>query len=155
MRSGVGSKRATELAELDNRHLKAIELLAEGESIDRVASEIGIDRRTLYRWRTSPVFMGALAEAQKHGLDAAKTRMAQLRERAVDAVEQTLTDPDAPYPVKLKAAEMVLDRTGMSADALDAESEPTNDADMLDAVREFVRQNPGVVADLLAEAQKK
>jgi len=106
-----------ELGPLDARHLRAISLLTEGMTLDEVAKEIGCGRRTLYRWRTSPLFAAALAEAASRGLGAALDRLRCLREAALDVLERLLSDAKAPAQVRLAAAREVMERTGLVAAA--------------------------------------
>lgn len=138
---------------LEARHVTAISMLSAGEPIEDVARECGVTVRQVYRWRTWPVFMTALAEAQRYGLEAAKMRIAAMRERALDVLEATINDRDVPHQVRVKAAEAVLDRAGMAAKQPDAPSTAFDQTDALDAAREFARQYPEEVARALAEVK--
>jgi hypothetical protein len=100
---------------LSQRHTAAIALLAEGKTIDEVARELAIGRTTLYRWRTTPLFAAALAQATAYGLEAAQERLRCLRENALDVLERLLTDAQTPAAVQLAAAREVMDRTGLDA----------------------------------------
>lgn len=49
-----------EFKELDNRQLKAIELLASGETIRVVADSVGVNRKTIYDWLKKENFKAEL-----------------------------------------------------------------------------------------------
>lgn len=54
------------------------------------------------------------AELDNGAIEAAK-RIRALAPKAIDVIEQTLDDPDAPIAVRLKAAQDALDRAGLGA----------------------------------------
>ena len=45
---------------LDDKQLAAVELLILGRSVGKIAKEIGVDPKTLYRWRHEPQFVAVL-----------------------------------------------------------------------------------------------
>ena len=49
-----------EYKELDDRQLKAIELLAGGEVIKVVADKVGVNRKTIYDWLKKDIFKAEL-----------------------------------------------------------------------------------------------
>ena len=125
--------------------------MVEGRSLVEVAADVGVDRSTLWKWRTSPTFATALSEAMTHGLDAAKSRIASLREKSLDVIESILDDVGAPPAVRLKAVEMVWSRSGLGEVELEQRDETSQD-DITAAIREFARQNPNEAARIVAEA---
>lgn len=145
---------------LDARHVKAIALLCEGLSLDEVAREVGCGRRTLYTWRTDPLFASTLAEAQRSGLDAARARLVSMRERAINALERVLDSEDAPSAVTMRAIELVLDRAGLAVRkgqaAEDGGTVAPVDADTMDgALRYMVERDPARVRALLEEVESR
>lgn len=133
---------------LTHRHLAAVSLLAEGRTIEEVARELGIGRTTLYRWRTSPVFAAALAEATARGLGAALERLRCLREGAIGVLEDLLADAAAPAAVRLAAAREVMDRTGLEAGRTDAQEadrpvSPEEEAEVLEKLRRKFAEERG------------
>jgi len=102
---------ATRSAAAHPRQLHAMELLVAGKSDAEVASELGIDRSTIWRWRQNPTFADEVVRLQHLQREAAFARMAALVTAAVDVIGAVMTDPEAPASVRLRAASEVLDRT--------------------------------------------
>lgn len=49
---------------LDTRRARAIDLLLAGRTIPDVATEFGVNRRTVWRWTTEPAFAAELARGR-------------------------------------------------------------------------------------------
>jgi hypothetical protein len=56
---------AWEIDELPHTQLAAIRLLLAGRKVSAIARELGIDPRTLYRWRQAPAFAAAFKRRQE------------------------------------------------------------------------------------------
>jgi hypothetical protein len=80
---------------LDARHLLAVDLLAGGHPDGEVAAEVGVDRTTLWRWRTSdPAFRAELARRREELWRSSTDRLRALIPRALGVVEQAIDDGD-------------------------------------------------------------
>ena len=103
------------LTELQSR---AIQLLLQGESISDVATAVGRDRATLYRWLHQPKFIAERNRLAKETYDASRARLHNLARRAIDVVERRVDSGD------LKAALAVLRMTGLAtAEKFDDETD--------------------------------
>ena len=67
-----------------------------------------VPRSTAYRWMNQPAFAAALREADREVLRATSRRLARLGVKAVQVLEETLDDPEAPTAVRVRAADAVL-----------------------------------------------
>jgi len=153
-RNGSENETAAPLDDLDPRHLRAIALFVEGGTVDEVARELGIGRSTLFRWRASPVFAAALADGLRAGLEAARQRLATMRERALDRLDRLVDDDTVPPAVAARVIAEILDRCGLAAPTRPAAEQvpagaPPSANDNLDAVVRFLVDNH---ADRLREA---
>src|SRR5438874_85148 len=74
----------------------AIALLLTGAHNGDVAAAVGIDRRTLYRWRyRDPQFIRELRRQRAQALDNANDRLRHLLNNALNALEIQVNDPYA------------------------------------------------------------
>lgn len=69
---------------------RAIQLLLLGKKVTDVATTLGKDRKTIYRWRENPHFVSEYNRQQTETVDRVKNRLHQLTDRAVDVLEQHL-----------------------------------------------------------------
>lgn len=102
-----------------------LDLLAQGRGVGEVASALGVDERTVSRWRDTPEGRERLATAQaerererkaadeerRNTVTEARVRLHQLALRAVEQLEGALGDDDV--QARLRAAREVLDRAGV------------------------------------------
>lgn len=103
-RNGVQRK-----AQLSSRQTRALWLYAQGSTDAEVATELGVERSTAWRWRTADlVFRRELRRTNAVATKAAAARLEGLVDRALDVLRSVLDDPDAPAAVRLRAAETVL-----------------------------------------------
>lgn len=74
----------------------AIELLVRGEPIMKVAEAVGVDRGTIYRWRTSdPNFIAALNRWRGEMQAETRDRVLALSADAADSVARSIADGDS------------------------------------------------------------
>lgn len=93
---------------------QALILYGQGYSDAEVAKAIGCGRVTLWRWRTKDTtFSGQLSELRAERTLAAREGIGQLAVAAVDLIETVMRDETAPPAVRLKAAEIILQRAGI------------------------------------------
>ncbi|MGA2583620.1 MAG: helix-turn-helix domain-containing protein [Tepidisphaeraceae bacterium] len=96
---------------LDDRQLRAVELIVQGLDDSKVARILDISRMTLWRWKTfNEDYRRALAEARAHVRATATDRYQGLLIRATDTLGKFL---DAPEPNhQFRAAQIVLCMAG-------------------------------------------
>jgi len=94
---------------LTGRRLEALELLARGLSTTEVAARLGVNPRTVRKWRADPAFAEALEEATKETLRRTRQRLAALAHHACEALHGVLRSTDAPPSVKVSSARAVLE----------------------------------------------
>jgi DNA-binding CsgD family transcriptional regulator len=78
---------------LSDRQRRAVNLLVRGMSATQVAKSIGVDRRTVYRWRRQGAFINALNRDRKALRRDADDRLLQLLPGALDVLQRHLDDP--------------------------------------------------------------
>lgn len=99
--TGATAPRPREGAELPAIQLSpaqcsAIELLARGEPVMKVAEAVGVDRGTIYRWRTSdPNFIAALNRWRGEMQAETRDRVLALSAGAADSVARSIADGDS------------------------------------------------------------
>lgn len=97
-----------ELTNLQANQVKALEALAAGGSVDEAAAAAGVTVRTVYRWRTSPDFAGALRAANAEGLRELARLVAASSREAVEYLRAVIADVKAPHGVRIRAAGQLL-----------------------------------------------
>lgn len=82
--------------QLSPAQCSAIELLVRGESVIKVAEAVGVDRGTIYRWRTSdPNFIAALNRWRGEMQAETRDRVLALSAGAADSVARSIKDGDS------------------------------------------------------------
>lgn len=111
-----GRNATQQAAQLDTRQARALEVYAQGSTDAEVAAELGVERSTAWRWRTmDPEFRGELRRLHAEATGAAAARLEGLVEKALDVLTSTLTDTQAPIALRLRAAQLVLERAGVES----------------------------------------
>jgi len=105
--SQVLTKQAAAEAPLDERHLKAVELLAAGLAPKGVADTVGVTTQQLSMWRKKPAFKLALSEAMQIDADVHGARLQLLYGKALDRVSDLLDDP-SPH-IRVQAARLAFE----------------------------------------------
>ncbi|MDP9355752.1 MAG: phBC6A51 family helix-turn-helix protein [Chloroflexota bacterium] len=97
-------------AELTPKQRKAVEtLLATGE-VAAAAREAGVSRDTLHRWLKQPLFVQAVRDAEAKAVDDLSRLLVRLGRTAAATLAKAMSDPVAPYPTRVRAADAVLGR---------------------------------------------
>ena len=78
--------------DLSHTQLLAIELLLTGKNFVTVAQQVGVDARTVRRWRRDEAFCAALARRCHEVWDVAAERMRALVHPAIDVLEAEVHD---------------------------------------------------------------
>ena len=77
---------------LNDKQRLAIDLIILGRGYGDIAHSIGVDRKTLYRWRMDAPFVEALDELRRLVWSAAADRLTAMVEPAIDILHENLTD---------------------------------------------------------------
>jgi len=88
---------------------KCIEALLTSGSVTAAAEAANVNRGTIYRWKSDPVFMAALKEAEAEAVQGLSRALAGLGDMAAQALRDALA-PSNKISVRLRAAEIVTDR---------------------------------------------
>lgn len=96
---------------LTQQQQKAIEGLLMGMRVPAAAQHAGTSERTLYRWRSSPVFFAELDRRTTEMLDDTTRHMTAVMGGAPGVLWQFMNSKDVPPAVALAAARIVLDAT--------------------------------------------
>jgi hypothetical protein len=95
--------------------MTAIDLLLQGQSDAAVAEALGVDRKTVYRWRMrDPIFRAEL-ELRREAIFAMHgDRMRNLLTNALDTLEKQVRDVDAPTSNRAARVLLSLSRIGQA-----------------------------------------
>jgi hypothetical protein len=77
---------------LSNRQLRVLDLLLDGVRDTRAAAQVGVDARTVYRWRRQPEFARELERRRGAFLAAGRDRLRALLPGALDVIEKQVGD---------------------------------------------------------------
>jgi transposase len=92
---------------LNERQEKAVLLLAEGKTSAEVAAEVGVDRTTIYRWKTGNArFIAELNRLRRSLWEAGENQLLSARTAALAAAMELLDHEDA--KVRLRAIDTIL-----------------------------------------------
>lgn len=99
--------------ELARRQTEVIAAVVRGATITDATAQAGVDRSTYYLWLSSDAtFEAELNRAKKEQIDAMRTQLGGLADKAVSTIREMLTGADVPAGLRLKAALAVLQATG-------------------------------------------
>src|SRR5438874_7132257 len=77
---------------LNEKQLAAIEMLVAGGSLSTIATTIGVDRRTLYRWRKDGEFLEVLNARRREVWGDVVGRLRDLTHPSLEVMAQQLED---------------------------------------------------------------
>ncbi len=102
--------------ELTEREIKAARMLAEGEkTLDQIAKEIGVGRATLYEWRQREDFHALVSDLTQATVDRAREVLQAHAQEAAEKLVKMMKGKKS--TASLRAAEQILNRTGLAAPA--------------------------------------
>lgn len=112
--SGHGSK----------EHLKeaAIAALLTHRSTEEAATAVGVSAMTLFRWQKEPEFNAAYRAARRAAFSQSVARLQQASGAAVSVLLKLMADSASPPPVRLRAADSILDHAAKSIEIEDIEA---------------------------------
>ena len=95
------------------RRQRALELIGEGATNGAVAKALAVSRTTVWRWCQEDDFRETLHALQERRRQAAGQRCTALALSAVRYLASVLKDPAVSTALRLRAAEQILDRSGV------------------------------------------
>jgi len=98
-------------ARFGRRMEQAIAALLSHRNVDEAAREVGIGVNTLSRWMKQPEFEVALREARRRVSERAIGRLQDAADAAAMTVLKIMLDTNVPAGTRLRAAEVVLERS--------------------------------------------
>ncbi|ACV64413.1 phage protein [Desulfofarcimen acetoxidans DSM 771] len=87
----------------------AVAALLTAPTIGLAAQKVGISEITLWRWLQTEEFKGRYAEAKRQAVGQAIARLQQSTVKAVDALEEIVSDVDAKDTARVAAAKIILE----------------------------------------------
>ena len=100
----------------------AIVALLSQRNIEEAAKSIGVVPNTLMRWMKEPEFDAAYRDARRAAFSQSVARMHQASSAAVSTVLKIMVDQNAPASTRLRAADILLDRTAKAIEIEDIEA---------------------------------
>ena len=100
----------------------AIVALLSQRNIEEAAKSIGVVTNTLLRWMKEPEFDAAYREARRLAFGQSISRLQQASTAAVTTVLKLMVDQNVPASTRLRAADIVLDRTAKAIEIEDIEA---------------------------------
>jgi hypothetical protein len=88
----LSREREDDSGALSEKQCHAIGLLSFGKSVSAIAQSLGIDRRTLYRWRQDERFRFELSRRRRELWSDAADRLQGMVHPSLDILEQHLID---------------------------------------------------------------
>ena len=99
--------------DLNQQQLQALDLLGQGVRVTHVAQRLGIDRSTLFRWKTQhPPFIAALNRRHKEGMDSLSVSVSHILRDAINQVGRALKSKGSTKELRLHSALTVLKTFG-------------------------------------------
>jgi hypothetical protein len=99
--------------DLEPAQHKAIAVLATGGTVAAAATAAGVDRVTVWRWRTQDTeFAAALNRALRDQAEAIATQRRALACEAIATIRELMMGPYTPRAIRLRAAQAALNAVG-------------------------------------------
>lgn len=100
---------------VDGLRARALLMFIDGVPVGDIARELGVSRGTLWYWRQRPDFAEQLKAVREAALKEAKSALKMLAHSSVELLKAVIEDPFEKTAVRVKAAEIVLQRVGLEA----------------------------------------
>jgi hypothetical protein len=105
--SGIPAPDVETENQLSNEQIHAIQLALEGHSWGEIAEAVGIDPKTLWRWRNQNVyFQEALANSRALRLQTSDDRAQSFADQAADLLSRVMEESEEKY--RIRAAQILL-----------------------------------------------
>ena len=109
-------------AKFGRKKEEAIVALLSQRNLEEAAKSIGIGGNTLLRWLKDPEFDAAYREARRTAFGQSISRLQQASTAAVTTVLKLMLDSNIPASTRLRAADIVLERTAKAIELEDIEA---------------------------------
>ena len=127
---------------------RALEPILAGHSVTDIASQVGVRRETVWRWRQDPSFASEVSVRQGQRRQSIHSELDAGVLEAVQMLRGLVADPEAPAGARVRAATALMDRAGLTP-AYAVEVRHRDDQQAQQAT-EF--QDPEVMARQILEA---
>ena len=139
---------------MQRRKQRALELILAGHSVTDIASQVGVRRETVWRWRNDPSYASEVSVRQGQRRQAIHDVLDAGVIESVRMLRGLVADTDAPPGARVRAATALMDRAGLTPayavevrhSADHAQQQATKDPQ--DMAREILSILPQVVAVL-------
>jgi hypothetical protein len=99
---------------MQRRKQRALELILAGHSVTDIASQVGVRRETVWRWRNDPSFASEVTVRQGQRRQAIHSELDAGVLEAVQMLRGLVADPEAPAGARVRAATALMDRAGLT-----------------------------------------
>lgn len=107
---------------LTPKQQRAIQALLTTSDVSHAAQEARVSRETLYRWMKSDVFRLALRDGTQQALEGLSRSLVDLGAQAAKTLADALTNAETSTAIKIKAADLVLERLLQLCELVDLEN---------------------------------
>jgi len=104
--------------------LRVIGLLAAGRTVTEAAKKAGVDRTTIYRWQEHAAFIEHLNRLKSEQFNQLRGELRSLASLAVDTLRDLLTNAETDDAIRLRAAHLVVQATGVDGKSTQPVSGP-------------------------------
>lgn len=94
---------------LSDKQQMALSLILIGENNKNVASKVGVDENTIYRWRNSEPFKSILIELRLQEIESLEFKISNLGAKALNKLAYLLENADSQNN-QLKASTFIVDK---------------------------------------------
>lgn len=94
---------------LTPKQTKALDALLDGKSQQAAADAAGVNRKTIMRWVSEPLFWDTLNSHSQKAVHIATRRLSSTLDMSVDIMREVMEDTSAPAGVRLRAARYAAD----------------------------------------------
>ena len=107
---------------LTSKQTRALQMILSGSSVVEAAATAKVSRGTVYNWLTQTEFRQALNDEKQTALERLSLALANLGEKAIRTLDSAMDDADAGASVKIRAADIVINRILTLRETVDIES---------------------------------
>jgi len=100
---------------VDGLRARALLMFLDGVQVGDIARDLGVSRGTLWYWRQRPDFCEQLRVVRETALKEAKSALQMLAHSSVELLRTVIEDPFEKTAIRVRAAEIVLQRVGLEA----------------------------------------
>jgi hypothetical protein len=93
---------------------RALELILAGHSVTDIASQVGVRRETIWRWRQDPSFAYEVSVRQGQRRQSIHDELDAGVIESVRMLRGPMADTDAPPGARVRAATALMDRAGLT-----------------------------------------